>query len=209
MLTRDERFIAGMLAASVVLVLGGGIMIALTINDNAKFDAQYAENENKIAALTQEIQDIQNTEVATAEEVTSSIHSAYEAGEAVARLQNQYMSDSLTDAQLEATSSELDSYLADDSKNFRTPWFTGNGTWRFMSTFTFTQDTMDVLWECTGSNKLYAYATGTYDSAQNRFTNIKVVTTSAGNESIAPTGETDAKQYDEMIDSIRNEVNAQ
>ena len=91
-----------------------------------------------------------------------------------------------------------DKYMAGDSKNARTPWYTDAGTWRFVSSFAFSGSSMPVLWVCeetntatnsTDSNQtaqsaqptILAWARGVYDAADNTFSRMVTGVSVAGN----------------------------
>lgn len=179
---------------SVVLCV---IFLGLTVffvmgqtNGKAEFEQAYAENEATLLELQEQLDGIAEV---TAEEVVQQVdlHSALEAGEAVAKLQEEYQvipvsMDSID--KLETVASSLDVYLADDSNEARTPWYSPSTLgvsvefdWRFETTYSFSGSKIPVLWTCWDADgNLCAYCTAVYESSTGLFSNVEFVVTSIG-----------------------------
>lgn len=75
------------------------------------------------------------------------------------------------------------------------PWYRPNdGTkseWTFRSSFSFTAQSVDVVWTCRDvfGGDLLAYSTGTYDAVTKKFSNVKTETTYAGAKHITSAGD--------------------
>lgn len=134
------------------------------------------------------------------EDAAVMLKSASAAGTALAALQTEYQTcmiwqdgDTLTvEEKLSKQAESIGNYLSADSQGCRVPWFTQSNvggasrsrfTWRFMTNYSFTQDTVECLWLCVDSGeRLVAFATGMYTASQNKFSDIKWYATQYGNE---------------------------
>lgn len=181
------------------------VPIMMAVSNHSYFNAasqQAASLREQTKKINEQIAALDETPTMTKEQVISAKNSAVGAGDQVAKLQNKYketLSASAVDpdkANNDATNIgvELDKYMAGDSKNARTPWYTDAGTWRFVSSFAFSGSSMPVLWVCeetnsTDSNQtaqnaqptILAWARGVYDAADNTFSRMVTGVSVAGN----------------------------
>ena len=184
------------------------VPIMMAVSNHSYFNAasgQAASLRAQTKKINEQIAALDETPTMTKEQVISAKNSAVGAGDQVAKLQNKYketLSASTVDpdkANNDATniSVELDKYMAGDSKNARTPWYTDAGTWRFVSSFAFSGSSMPVLWVCEETNTatnttdaannqtaqptILAWARGVYDVADNTFSRMVTGVSVAGN----------------------------
>lgn len=145
-------------------------------------------------------------------EGTLNLKNAVQAGNKLADLQNQYAKAGTNDQKIEKIVKQIRPLLL--SKNDEpSPWFeTGNkkveSKWIFTSKFTFTQQSVDVVFEnVTKDNKLLAYTIATYLPDKMQFTDIKTTVTTLGYNATNSTGKDQAsakKQLDRQVDSIHS-----
>lgn len=181
------------------------VPIMMAVSNHSYFNAasqQAASLRAQTKKINEQIAALDETPTMTKEQVISAKNSAVGAGDQVAKLQNKYketLSTSAVDpdkANNDATNIgvELDKYMAGDSKNARTPWYTDAGTWRFVSSFAFSGSSMPVLWVCEETNPadsnqtaqnaqptILAWARGVYDAADNTFSRMVTGVSVAGN----------------------------
>ena len=184
------------------------VPIMMAVSNHSYFNAasgQAASLRAQTKKINEQIAALDETPTMTKEQVISAKNSAVGAGDQVAKLQNKYketLSASTVDpdkANNDATNIgvELDKYMAGDSKNARTPWYTDAGTWRFVSSFAFSGSSMPVLWVCEETNMatntadaannqtaqptILAWARGVYDAADNTFSRMVTGVSVAGN----------------------------
>ena len=184
------------------------VPIMMAVSNHSYFNAasgQAASLRAQTKKINEQIAALDETPTMTKEQVISAKNSAVGAGDQVAKLQNKYketLSASTVDpdkANNDATNIgvELDKYMAGDSKNARTPWYTDAGTWRFVSSFAFSGSSMPVLWVCEETNTatntadaannqtaqptILAWARGVYDAADNTFSRMVTGVSVAGN----------------------------
>lgn len=181
------------------------VPIMMAVSNHSYFNAaseQAASLRAQTKKINEQIAALDETPTMTKEQVISAKNSAVGSGDQVAKLQNKYketLSTSAVDpdkANNDATNIgvELDKYMAGDSKNARTPWYTDAGTWRFVSSFAFSGSSMPVLWVCEETNPadsnqtaqnaqptILAWARGVYDAADNTFSRMVTGVSVAGN----------------------------
>lgn len=184
------------------------VPIMMAVSNHSYFNAasqQAASLRAQTKKINEQIAALDETPTMTKEQVISAKNSAVGAGDQVAKLQNKYketLSASTVDpdkANNDATNIgvELDKYMAGDSKNARTPWYTDAGTWRFVSSFAFSGSSMPVLWVCEETNTatntadaannqtvqptILAWARGVYDATDNTFSRMVTGVSVAGN----------------------------
>lgn len=178
------------------------VPIMMAVSNHSYFNAasqQAASLREQTKKINEQIAALDETPTMTKEQLISAKNSAVGSGDQVAKLQNKYketLSASAVDpdkANNDATNIgvELDKYMAGDSKNARTPWYTDAGTWRFVSSFAFSGSSMPVLWVCEETNTadsnqtaqptILAWARGVYDAADNTFSRMVTGVSVAGN----------------------------
>ena len=207
------------IACLVVAVVGG----YMYLSGQESYQVARRANEERREELQRELDSIEDVDV-TPTEVEAKVHSAAEAGNKVADFQNLYRTAATSPdgSSLQTIANNLDSYLASDSKDSRTPWFLLEDrkvlyNWKFESTYSFSMDSVSVLWTCRDSDDdtLFAYTTATYDVNEGIFSDVEVHTTLVGanmqqaTEAAAetesgPTPTPDVNQILEWIDMMDN-----
>lgn len=185
------------LGLSCVLVVGSA---GWFYTSSRSYQAQMREKQNELAVLQGDL-DALNAEAksnaVSQEEMEQMAHSAKTTGEAVATLENQYMSrvhqkasnateESAQREELLAMSDQFDSYFGENT-SMRTAWYSWDPerakevVWEFCTNYTFTADTMHVLWKCMdGSEQMLAYATAVYQAETDTFIDPQVHVTAIG-----------------------------
>lgn len=183
------------LIVSLVCLVGSGS------GDEASM-VKLAEQQTEIVQLKAKLDALSDDSAAqvSPEDAAAMLKSASAAGTALAALQTEYQTcmiwqdgDTLTvEEKLSKQAESIGNYLSADSQGCRVPWFTQSNvggasrsrfTWRFMTNYSFTQDTVECLWLCVDSGeRLVAFATGMYTASQNKFSDIHWYATQYGNE---------------------------
>lgn len=186
-----------LLGLSCALVVGSA---GWFYTSSRSYQAQMREKQNELATLQGDL-DAAKAEAefntVSQEEMEQMAHSAKATGEAVATLENQYMSlmqqkvtnaeeESAQREQLLAMSDQFDGYFGENT-DMRTAWYNWNAeaakgvSWEFCTNYTFTADTMNVLWKCMNeSGQMLAYATAVYQAETDTFTDAVVHVTAIG-----------------------------
>lgn len=180
-MNRTNKYIV---AGCAVLLALSGIFIAQILNDASRFSESSAANQLKISELTDRVTALENSQVPKPSQIRQTLHSAAAQGQAVAELQQKYMSAS--EEEIAQISSQISDYfIADDGHDAAFIWLAADEDkpeWSFASNYTFSQDSLPVIWLCHGqeTGELLAYATASFDSGQNKFTDFEVHTISSG-----------------------------
>lgn len=198
--------------AMMAVMLG---FLVPTMLGASSFDSQYADNQKSITQLQEQIKDLENQTSADASSINKGLHSASEAGRAVAELQTKYQSidATVTPDNITANAKALSKYFNDKSQNGRQPWFTvskgdAKAVWEFESTYSFQNETIPVIWLChiDGSNELVAYATANYNAESNTFSDVAYKTTRLGANYVdATVSNENAKVLDSLIEKIQSQ----
>lgn len=181
---------------TIVLILSSAVIIMFGQNKVGENNVTYASNSKELQKLNAEYNVLLNEDSETVEAVRPKLNSAADAGTKVAEYQNKYSTLNAADNEEEyrENATNIGVYLDDKSK--QVPWYTLNKDiadyeWKFNSTYSFSGDSVPVLWTCyqklsNGEDAeygvLFAYTTGTYNVADNMFHNIKYNVTSVGQE---------------------------
>lgn len=200
--TISKKFIIIYAIVFICIMIGIGIWWWVTKSKLAK---TYLENENTISELNEKIAEQQNTEATTEEVVAASstenteegsevLDKASDAGNALTEYQNWKLSTVNVDftpefeSEMKQKSDEIDPYLQD--KNNRVAWYYYDSTnpnvnpvWSFCTTYSFSGNTVPVLWVCYNQakdNELLAYAQGTYHADDNMFYDLEYHVTAIG-----------------------------
>ena len=182
-----------------VCLLVSLITLSLHSGDSSDVSAELDENRVKIVNLTAK-RDALVGDVSSqiSEDDAQLIYkTASAAGAALAKLQTEYQDclvykdgDTLSiEDKISKQASDIGAYLTEDSQGSRVPWFTASSTlnssrftWRFMTNYSFTEDSVECLWLCfDSSEKLSAFATGHYIASQEKFTDVRYYATAYGN----------------------------
>lgn len=175
---------------AAVLGIASAIWFSYTLSDEA------AALEWRIASLEGELSGLDGEEPVTAEEVDSQMHSAREAGEAMAKAEDMLCSRHVTESQLVETAESMRALMAPGSTGSAVPWFsptTDTFSWQFMCDYEYTGDTLPVAWMCnvqdsegTGrASGIAAWATAIYDSTTGLFSEVDWGTTQLGDAYVA------------------------
>lgn len=191
----------GLIAVTAVLVLGSAGFIGVK---HQSYSKTMKQKEAQLAALKGDYEEAKKnaeTSVLTEEAADKLVNSAKTAGEAVAKLENTYMSifgqnlsEEKKTAELGEISKQMDTYFGENTP-LRTAWYTWdttrlyNANWSFRSNFNFEGQTMRVIWECNSADALLAYVIADYDAETNTFSNYAKHITKVGNAYVPYTGE--------------------
>lgn len=185
----------------------GGLTCALVIGSAVWFYSTYdsyrsevKSKSNELAVLSGDLDALKvkaESNTLSQEKMKETAHSAKNAGEAVATLENSYMTkvqqkpkteeeENAQRADLLKMSDQFDEYFGKNT-SMRTAWYTWDSeqvetvTWNFCTNYTFTEDFMNVLWKCVdSSNQILAYATAIYEAETDTFANPEVHVTVVG-----------------------------
>ena len=199
--TISKKFIIIYAIVFICIMIGIGIWWWVT---KSKLTKTYLENENTISELNEKIAEQQNTEATTEEVVAASstenteegsevLDKASDAGTKIADIQNWYFTNTYeTPAdEVKERATEAGTYIAE--KQDTSVWYywyycdTNNSdvnpVWSFCTTYSFSGNTVPVLWVCYNQakdNELLAYAQGTYHADDNMFYDLEYHVTAIG-----------------------------
>ena len=199
--TISKKFIIIYAIVFICIMIGIGIWWWVT---KSKLTKTYLENENTISELNEKIAEQQNTEATTEEVVAASstenteegsevLDKASDAGTKIADIQNWYFTNTYeTPAdEVKERATEAGTYIAE--KQDTSVWYYWyycdtnnpdvNPVWSFCTTYSFSGNTVPVLWVCYNQakdNELLAYAQGTYHADDNMFYDLEYHVTAIG-----------------------------
>lgn len=199
--TISKKFIIIYAIVFICIMIGIGIWWWVT---KSKLTKTYLENENTISELNEKISEQQNTEATTEEVVAASstenteegsevLDKASDAGTKIADIQNWYFTNTYeTPAdEVKERATEAGTYIAE--KQDTSVWYYWyycdinnpdvNPVWSFCTTYSFSGNTVPVLWVCYNQAKdheLLAYAQGTYHADDNMFYDLEYHVTAIG-----------------------------
>lgn len=141
-------------------------------------DATQITNQSRLNELTQELNNIVEPED-TVDVIQERLSSATDAGNAVSDIQNQYLDYSNDDRSLDLFE-EMHAYF--EANSACGSWIRGIAasgpddgalTWKFMSTFSFSGNDVNVVWRCETekTHVLYSYVTAVYHADTHMFDN--------------------------------------
>lgn len=194
------------LVCVILLTLGGsGYMIhhAKAVKNDTR--VQLVETNNEIKNLKGKLKKINNRVILDPDTGEDELVSAVKEGDELARLQNSFPSAGSSDRKLHAIQKQLVKLYA-TPKIDTTPWYnTGKkgdqGTWKFESRYSFSQEEVDVVFTNTSKDgRLLAYTTAVYYPKKKVFDKIKVHVTVDGQQSSDATDKESKKQYKKNID---------
>lgn len=179
-----------LIIVTVLIVIGFGLWGYFT---DQSLKQTYRTNQSQIDELTKQLNSI-STEEPKTEVVTAQLNSASDAGNTLTEYQNWKLSTVNADftpefeSEMKQKSDEIDPYLQD--KNNRVAWYYYDSTnpnvnpvWSFCTTYSFSGNTVPVLWVCYNQakdNELLAYAQGTYHADDNMFYDLEYHVTAIG-----------------------------
>lgn len=179
-----------LIIVTILIVIGFGLWAYVS---DQSLKQTYQENQSQIDELTNQLNSI-STEEPKTEVVTAQLNSASDAGNALTEYQNWKLSTVNADftpefeSEMKQKSDEIDPYLQD--KNNRVAWYyydtnnpDVNPIWSFCTTYSFSGNTVPVLWVCYNQakdNELLAYAQGTYHADDNMFYDLEYHVTAIG-----------------------------
>lgn len=184
---------------SIILVLLSFGTFNLMQKGSLLYAEKYAKNEIYISDLESTLSDLSQRGSVSVNTVAVTLKSAADRGNNVAYLQNNYqVLDVLENETTYVNNADaLDSFFADDSKNARVEWYRAYSDtkseseklqykWSFESVYSFSVDSIDVIWLCREdtTGELLAYTTGIYNVSSNQFSNIERKITRFGNQYI-------------------------
>lgn len=179
-----------LIIVTVLIVIGFGLWAYFT---DQSLKQTYQTNQSQIDELTKQLNSI-STEEPKTEVVTAQLNSASDAGNALSDYQNWNLSvlsadfTSELESEMKQKMSEVEPYLQD--KGNRVDWYyydtnnpNVNPVWSFCTTYSFSGNTVPVLWVCYNQakdNELLAYAQGTYHVDDNMFYDLEYHVTAIG-----------------------------
>lgn len=187
----------------VTIVISVIAIIILGMNytsHSKKYVRQHNENEIKLAKLKNDYESGKQEKTDTKESASSKLNSAVEAGNAVAKIQNNfyeikntdYVDETGTDDQkayskaIKDNSANLKPYFNEDETSGSSWWFVSDNTdavWSFRTTFSFTGNEVPSLWTCyNSSGEMLAFTTAIYDAKAGKFKDVDCYVTSAGRQ---------------------------
>ena len=187
---KTSRFIrvrSVIIAASIIFftVQAVGIHVTKNLQDN-----MVQSNLLEIADYQQKLNSLEADMKKFEEDEKKELYNSWEAGNAVAGLQDTYGGisenasvESVTES-ARNTASALDKYISDPFG--RTPWYNNAAcqyTWTYLNRQTAVTEKIPSIWICrsNNSNVILAVTTGTYDGLGDLFDNFTVYNTTKGN----------------------------
>lgn len=193
-LDREKVFKFAIISVTAVLILIGTIFFIVANDKTKKLEL---EANTLMADIAQKQADIDGLQLSPVEVeyVQETLNTCLQQGNKVAEYQNNYANllqaynVSQTDEALQAlgkNADDLGTYLT-DRKN-QTYWYSSDSsneiyyTWYFETTYAFKGASIPVIWTCYENNtdNLLAYATGIYNVATNKFSNVEYEVTNYG-----------------------------
>lgn len=194
------------LVCAIVLFLGGsGYMIhhAHVVKNDTR--VKLVQTNNEIKDLKLQLKKLDNKVIIDPDTGQDELVSAVKQGDELADLQNQFATAGTSDKKLHKIQKKL-LKLYDSPKTDTTPWYNTEkkaqqGTWKFESRYSFSQDEVDVIFTNTDKGgRLLAYTTATYYPKKKTFGHIKVHVTADGIQASDATDKKTKKQYKKEID---------
>lgn len=199
-----------------------GISLIFTFVNYQNYSAKVDENEKQYHDLKSEYEDVTKKQKPVSEDdVKNGLNSAKKSGDDVANLFNQYLSTFLSNgeqltkeqederkAEQEEISKQLDAYFGEGTDVRTSPYLfdvnlIGNSScWQFMNSYSFSSDSIDVLWECFDNSKnVIAYVTAKYHADSNSFDNVSHHMTILGQTYMGVTGRDNASEKIDTTDT--------
>lgn len=193
----------------VFLAIDIGILI-YTVTSIDSVNAQIADNKIVVADLEKELASVQDSKSLTEEQVSKTLHSATDAGRAVASAQSEYLKLNSNDSNFKEKRTEIkDSitqYFSDEEEGYASCWYTINQPeceWEFLSTYSFDSEELNVLWLCKNKkDAVVAFTTATYNTTSNQFTHVNSTFTNDGLTGFADTNPLDGVDTDNINDLV-------
>lgn len=207
-----------MIASAVVV----GISLIFTFVNYQNYSAKVDENRKQYHDLKSEYEDAtKNQKTVSEDDVKNGLNSAKKSGDDVANLFNQYLSTFLSNgeqltkeqederkAEQEEISKQLDAYFGEGTDLRTSPYLfdanlIGNSScWQFMNSYSFSSDSIDVLWECFDNSKnVIAYVTAQYHAESNSFDTVSHHMTILGQTYMSMTGNENASEKIDTTDT--------
>ena len=169
------------LVVCVLLCVIGFVSFGQSQIDSLQTQNALNAYQTQYASLQEEYNKVATTAVKSEDKVQSEIHSASVAGNKIAELQSAYSGMNPDSGNFESTYLEIDSYLSQQDKNERVPWYGGvsfDYVWTFCSTYDFEGSSLPCIWLCYQQSggeavgPVLAYATASYSPSANGFSNV-------------------------------------
>lgn len=211
----QDQIIKGFAVFGIAGLFGGGYLIHKTQEIKEETIANTKRNVAKNKVLLAKYHKLQHVKPLTEEQGTENLQNAVKAGTKMAYWQNQYAIAGTSTKKLRKIVKNIRPLLLtpDDEPS---PWFeTGNkkkpSHWIFVSKFTFTQESVSVVFQNVDSKgDIYAYTVATYNPVQYKFTNMKTTVTVLGQNAASSTGsskKTRKRELDQQISAARKVMN--
>ncbi len=199
-----------------------GISLIFTFVNYQNYSAKVDENRKQYKDLKSEYEDTtKNQKTVSEDDVKTGLNSAKKSGDDVANLFNQYLSTFLSNGEQlskeqederrveqEKISKQLDAYFGEGTDVRTSPYLfdvnlIGNSScWQFMNSYSFSSDSIDVLWECFDNSKnVIAYVTAQYHADSNSFDNVSHHMTILGQTYMGMTGNDNASAKIDTTDT--------
>lgn len=166
------------LCVVMLLAAVGAMIYRGTVFDSV--NAQYKENEKSISAMTDELKRVQEDIDKKSDKEALFKNTAVKAGDAVAKAEEAYLSAATSQDVPSAKEAVKTIGSCMDGGKAGKPWVLAaaadtNVTWSFLSTSSFAEDSIPVMWQAkNGGGLTMAYVTGTYDAKKEKFSDISV-----------------------------------
>lgn len=202
-----KMLIPGMIALTVVGCLafsGYSYIVSGSLNQSIVAQEQEMDDLNK------QLTEIETVEV-DKQEVKAVLHTATQAGNDIAALQNYYASVSVDSGddkavdELSKRAKAVKLLLGVDDQNAAVPWYNSSSDyyWTFETTYSFSGNSVSVLWLCRDTVAdgfpVLAYATADYDVEKGVFEHVKW-------QNVQLSVGTDAESIDEYANVDRDNV---
>lgn len=211
---RPSTKVVKRVACGTMVAVAIGCCLFTTMGQSA-YDAEYKANESAISKLQDEVSKLENQKATSAEEINKDLYSAANIGREVASLQSAYQNIdvSANPDGIKENAEKLSKYFEDGAQTGRVPWFTvtkgdGKAVWEFESNYSFTAESIPVIWTChlNGQSDVLAYATANYNAKTEKFSGVEYKMTQVGMQYVDATAENDYKsKIDEVIKKIQEQ----
>lgn len=210
----QDQILKGFAVFGIMGLLGGGYLVHKTSEIKEQTAVESRKNVQKNKALIAKLRKLEHTKPITEEQGTENLQNAVKAGTKLANLQNQYQTTGTSAKKIAKVVRGIRPLLLSDSDD-PSPWFeTGNkkkpSKWIFVSKFTFTQESVNVVFENVNPDgDIYAYTIATYNPLQYKFTDFKTTVTVLGENATHSTGNqknTVKKAQQDQINAIKKVI---
>lgn len=202
--TGQKSKISIVIILDLVMIIGVLIFSVLMAADCIRYSAKANDNKIQTTELENELASLKSKETISKDEVSETLYSATTAGKAVADAQNEYSKlnpeSSDYSERIKAISGSIKQYYSDEDVGSTNQWFYAPETeyeWKFLSTYSFGVDKINVIWVCySKNNDILAFTTAEYDVKADCFAKSNPRYTDLGSDAIAGEDALDSVQSD-------------